>query len=254
MTGHDFIAYFNTLYPETTALEWDHVGLQVGRLDTTITGILVTLDVTLEVVIEAKKKGANFIVAHHPVLFHPLDTLDVTTARGAIIAELLKNGTTVYAAHTNYDVGNPGMNGTMADLLGLKAAQPLITEGADAGLGRIGHLPEIPVEAFIETVKTAFKIPYVIAVGPWPKTLTKVALSSGSGGRDMAQAKAQGADLFLTGDITHHQALDLMALGLPACDILHASEQVMKDALIHELKDLSVPITAADEIIPLRLA
>ena len=85
----DIIKYFETKYPKELAYDWDNVGIQVGTLNIVAKKVLVTLDVTKEVVKEAIDKKVNMILSHHPLLFNPLDKIIFDTPRGWIIKNLI---------------------------------------------------------------------------------------------------------------------------------------------------------------------
>jgi dinuclear metal center YbgI/SA1388 family protein len=105
--------------PPDLAWERDNVGLQVGDPDATVRGILVALDVTEEVVKEAKKTGATLIVSHHPLLFRPLKSLTPASAGGRTVIMLAKHGIANIAAHTNLDFAAGGTNHALAARLGV---------------------------------------------------------------------------------------------------------------------------------------
>ncbi|WP_246823332.1 Nif3-like dinuclear metal center hexameric protein [Terribacillus saccharophilus] len=125
----DVIAYFESWCPPLLAEKWDNVGLQVGTLDQTVSGVLTTLDVTQAVVDEAISQNANLIIAHHPLLFAPPKKLDTTAPKGRIIQKLMKHDITVYAAHTNLDIVDGGVNDLMADALGLEQKRVFLPAG-----------------------------------------------------------------------------------------------------------------------------
>ncbi|PAE17169.1 Nif3-like dinuclear metal center hexameric protein [Virgibacillus sp. 7505] len=125
----DVIAYFESWCPPSLAEKWDNVGLQVGTLDQAVSGVLTTLDVTEAVVDEAILHNANLIIAHHPLLFAPPKKLDIDTPKGRVIQKLLKHDITVYAAHTNLDIVEGGVNDLMADALGLEQKRVFLPSG-----------------------------------------------------------------------------------------------------------------------------
>ncbi|MFP7477808.1 Nif3-like dinuclear metal center hexameric protein [Terribacillus saccharophilus] len=125
----DVIAYFESWCPPSLAEKWDNVGLQVGTLDQTVSGVLTTLDVTEAVVDEAILYNANLIIAHHPLLFAPPKKLDTAAPKGRVIQKLLKHDITVYAAHTNLDIVEGGVNDLMADALGLEQKRIFLPVG-----------------------------------------------------------------------------------------------------------------------------
>jgi dinuclear metal center YbgI/SA1388 family protein len=112
----------------------------------------------------------------------------------------------------------------------------LENEGAGYGLGRVGTLQESEsLQAFSERVKQAFGLPALRVCGPLDKPIRKVAVLGGSGGRYAHKAKFQGVDVFVTGDIDHHTALDALAEGLAIVDAGHHIEQILKPAIARRL-------------------
>ncbi|WP_040980666.1 Nif3-like dinuclear metal center hexameric protein [Oceanobacillus jeddahense] len=121
----DFFQIMDKWAPKSLAYHWDNIGLQTGRFHDATSNILVTLDVTEEVVDEAIEKEVNLIIAHHPLLFQPLKQINVDHPKGRVIQKLLKNDITVFAAHTNLDVAQGGVNDLLSDAIGLKNTEPL---------------------------------------------------------------------------------------------------------------------------------
>src|SRR5690625_4210262 len=112
--------------PKNFAYEWDNVGLQIGSTTDITQGVLISLDVNDAVVEEAIEKNINMIIAHHPLLFKPLKTIDFTTVKGKLIQKLIKNDITVYASHTNLDITEGGVNDLLSEKLALQNVKPLI--------------------------------------------------------------------------------------------------------------------------------
>ncbi|WP_373765929.1 Nif3-like dinuclear metal center hexameric protein [Jeotgalibaca porci] len=119
LSGYDFVAYFETKVPLWLAEKGDPVGLHVGDLSRPVNKIMVTLDVRPEVVQEAIEKGVDFILAHHPPIYKPLARFDLSNPQTRMYADLIKHDITVYAAHTNLDNANGGMNDWLAEALQL---------------------------------------------------------------------------------------------------------------------------------------
>lgn len=98
----------------------DPIGLAIGTLNKPVSKVLVTLDVTHEVVDEAIENGCELIIAHHPPIFMKLSNLRTDNPQGALYEKCLKNDIAVYAAHTNLDVAPGGVNDLLADALQLE--------------------------------------------------------------------------------------------------------------------------------------
>jgi putative NIF3 family GTP cyclohydrolase 1 type 2 len=106
---------------------------------------------------------------------------------------------------------------------------PLANRRADVGLGRIGRLPEpIPLDSFAAQVKQVLGIPVLRLVGDPQRRIAKVAVCGGSGASLLAEARRQGADVLVTGDVKYHEARGAQARGLALLDAGHfATERIM---------------------------
>ncbi|GGK18732.1 GTP cyclohydrolase 1 type 2 [Caldalkalibacillus thermarum] len=119
------IQWLEQFAPKSLAVEGDKIGLQIGSLQKEISKVLITLDVTPEVVEEAISKGAELIIAHHPPVYRPLTHVRTDLPQGEMIARLLKHDIAVYAAHTNLDVAEGGLNDWLAQRLELADVEVL---------------------------------------------------------------------------------------------------------------------------------
>ncbi|MDZ7680957.1 MAG: Nif3-like dinuclear metal center hexameric protein [Fodinibius sp.] len=106
--------------PPSTKLDYDNVGLLVGDPNQEISRILTCLDVTLDVVDEAIEHGCDLIVAHHPLIFQSIDSINPTNEQGKIIFKLIKNDIALIAAHTNLDAALDGVSFVLGQQLGLE--------------------------------------------------------------------------------------------------------------------------------------
>jgi dinuclear metal center YbgI/SA1388 family protein len=116
---HDILSYLQELAPPQLQEAYDNSGLLVGNAHQICTGVLVCLDSIEEVVDEAVATGCNLIVAHHPIVFSGLKTLTGETYIEKVVIKAIKNDIAVYAIHTNLDNVLEGVNGVMANALGL---------------------------------------------------------------------------------------------------------------------------------------
>ncbi len=121
----DILSALQGWAPPVIAWERDNVGLLIGRKDAHVERVLLCLDVTPDVVEEAVRERVQLIVAHHPVIFHPLKSLRTDSPHGAMLAQLLRHDIGVIAAHTNADATRFGLNHALAEKIGLRDARPL---------------------------------------------------------------------------------------------------------------------------------
>ncbi|WP_301107414.1 Nif3-like dinuclear metal center hexameric protein [Sporosarcina sp.] len=125
VNGYQIIELFEKWSPKRLAFEGDPVGLHIGQLNRQVNKVLVTLDVNEQVIDEAIEQGANLIIAHHPPLFRPVKTIWTDTPQGRMIEKCIKHDIAVYAAHTNLDIAEGGVNDMLADRLGVKDTEPI---------------------------------------------------------------------------------------------------------------------------------
>lgn len=119
------------LAPRHLAEEWDNVGLQLGSPSQEINGVLVALDLNENVVAAAERSGADLIVCHHPLFFKPLKKIRTDLPEGRLLARLIKADIAVYAAHTNLDIAQGGVNDILAAKLGLGKTEGLAVTGEE---------------------------------------------------------------------------------------------------------------------------
>lgn len=187
--------------------DYDNAGFLLGDSTMAYSGALVALDLTDAVAEETVNEGLNLIVTHHPFIFRGLKRITDRTEAGRIAIKLIKNNISVYAAHTNLDNLPWGVNGILAEKLGLKNCR--ILKGDEVGAGMVGELPEpVEAEAFLKKIRQLLGIPF-LRVSPFtshllPLTLKRVAICGGSGSEFIPDAIAAKADLYLTADLKYH--------------------------------------------------
>ena len=185
--------------------KWDNSGLCVGSPEAPVSSVLFGLDCTPELVDEAIECGADMIVTHHPLIFSGLKKISPDDMIGEAVFKAIKAGISIYAAHTNADKVLAGVSGAMAAKLGLKNVEILSDEGEGTGLGVVGEFPEaLTAEQALELVKERFGLKMVKTSKPVEGKITKVAMCGGSGVSLIGAAKASGAQLYLSGDISYH--------------------------------------------------
>lgn len=119
VTIKEFQKLFERLAPPDIAWKGDNVGLQIGRESDIVRNIVVALDVTMDVAVEAVKKKANLIVTHHPLIFQPLRRITPASRIGEVVLFVTEHKLNLYAAHTNLDSVKWGVNYVLAKTLGL---------------------------------------------------------------------------------------------------------------------------------------
>lgn len=122
----DITSYLESIAPVSLQESYDNAGLLTGLPDQQCTGIVCTLDATEEVVTEAKQRGCNLVIAHHPIIFSGLKKLNGNNYIEKTIIAAIKNDIAIYAIHTNLDNILQGVNQTIAEKIGLEQCQILL--------------------------------------------------------------------------------------------------------------------------------
>lgn len=151
MTVADFIKMIEELAPPYLAEEWDNCGLQLGDTSLPVEKVMISLDVTKEVLEEAKEKGVSLLISHHPLFFEPLWSLDLKTLTGQLVKGALRDGINIYTAHTNLDNCAGGINDYLASLLGVKDAKPLKVTASQQLLKLVVFVPP----SYLQVVRDA---------------------------------------------------------------------------------------------------
>ncbi|MBP3214034.1 MAG: Nif3-like dinuclear metal center hexameric protein [Bacteroidaceae bacterium] len=233
---------------------YDNAGLQIGLAeDAEATGALLCLDVTEEIVDEAVLRGCNLIVSHHPLLFRPVKSITSRDYVGRTIGKAIRQGITVYAAHTNLDSAYGGVNFKMAEKLGLVAPQWLAPKEAylrgssyvTAGEGIIATLPvALSQRDFMERVKEAFGLKSLRTNYASREKISRVALCGGSGAFLIPKAIEKGADVFITGEIGYHRFFgyesDILLLEIGHYESEQYTQEVLRDVILHKFPTLPV--------------
>ncbi len=194
----DLMTTMEAIAPKALAEEWDNVGLLFGDPDTEISTVAVALDITQDAVAFAKEQGAQVIVAHHPLIFSPVRAITAPSA----LYTLCESGIAAFAAHTNLDAAAGGVNDALAATLGLTQVRE-----AFGGIGRIGELSE-PLSSSAFAALVGERLGTAVQWHEGTAPVKTVALCGGAGG-DFVRDAAVAADAYLTGEMKHHEWLDL---------------------------------------------
>jgi len=222
MLCRDIMKVIETTYPKHAALEWDNVGLLVGRIEKDVKKIYVALDATDEVIDSAIMQGADMLITHHPMIFSPLKQITDEHFIGNRVVNLIQHDISYYAMHTNYDVlGMADLSGIILGLNDLEVLEVTDTEHSQ-GIGRVGTLSgEMTLTECCELVKEKFQLDGVKVFGNMEQKVKRVAISPGSGKHMTDLAIAKGADVFVTAEIDHHEGIDSVAQGMAVIDAGH---------------------------------
>ncbi len=208
---YELLNSLNTFYPFELAEKWDNVGLLIGDSKYRNVGkLFCSLDVTSDILDQIP--NGSTLITHHPLIFKGLKTIDFNSYEGILIKKIIQKDINYIALHTNYDKVflNAYFVKTILDINRYEQIDNFIYFYINASFQ----------EKFITYIKEKLdlkELNFINADVP----ITKVAVCTGSGSSMLREAKANGADLLLTGDITYHTAMEAKEIGINIIDITH---------------------------------
>ncbi len=251
MKLNDLLAAMESIAPKELALDFDNPGLIVGTDRKEIKRALVALDCTVSVAEEAAAKGCDIVITHHPLLFRAVKRIDPADPVTAPVWKLIRNGVAMFAAHTNLDSAEGGVNTTLCRLLGIVNEEPVPPEN----LCRVGELET--ETTFTEFVRKAEEVLHTKARAAGPeRSVRRVMVCGGSGGSEYPLAAACGADVLLTGECRHNEAIEAVCAGVNVVVCGHyETESIVLRPLIERLRELApeVEFLLSEEGAPLRV-
>ena len=203
-TVRDIYNYIDSFAPFGTQAEWDNSGLLVGNENSVVNKIIFALDVTSDVIEQAKNISADLIVTHHPVIFKPVSNV----LNNSLIYKLIENNISIICAHTNYDKAVDGVN----DILCYTVNADKIEKIDDTFLNITTFENTYSTDEFAKHLKE--KLNGAVRYNNLDKTISKIAVCSGSGSDYLPLAKELQCDALLTGDASHHSFLDADEMGI----------------------------------------
>ena len=238
ITVNDIVAYMETIAPQGKKESWDNVGLSCGRPDKQVRTILVALDPFEDVADEAVSLGADLIVTHHPLLFHPAYQITSESAIGRTFLALVRHDIAAFSAHTNLDIAPEGVGACLAASLGLEhisVIRPAETDesGKVWGLLRQGTVPEQPLDSFLAHVKQALCAPG-LRYASAGRSVHHVAVGGGACADEWKTALEAGCDTFVTADAKYNDFWDARDAGLTLIDAGHFPTENPVVALLAE--------------------
>lgn len=246
---------FEKIAPTRFAESWDNVGLLVGDPTWAISRVLLTIDYTPAVAREARDLQCQAVVSYHPPIFESRKRI----LPGDGIFEAIRDGIALYSPHTALDVVPGGTNDVLCDLLGVeerrplqpRAVSPLWTAGT-VGMGRVAEIQSTPCTELLERIQNGLKLDSLLVGGSVNREIEKIAVCAGSGGRPLLDiALEQNVQLYLTGELRHHDVLHANKSGMTVICSLHSnSERVtlqhLQPRLEAELPGVDVLISKED--------
>lgn len=227
MRVRELVRRLELFAPLNLAESWDNVGLLLEpSCDTEVNRILTTIDLTEQVLEEALAKKCDFILSYHPPLFNSFKRLLQKNAKDRIVMKCVSNNITIYSPHTCWDSVHHGVNDWIiscfdcSSKIAITPSQYLDT----AGMGRLATLssPQ-PLSTICDIVKRHLGISHlrVAHADPvcWKRrcgldsacgTIRTIGVCAGSGG---SLLRGVDADLYITGEMSHHEVLAAVAEG-----------------------------------------
>ena len=232
--------------------DYDNAGMQIGLTEAEVSGALLCLDVTEQVVDEALQKGCNLIVSHHPLIFRKLRHITGEDYVQRIVAKAIKNDIAIVAMHTNLDSAKGGVNYRIAEKMKLCQLEWMGNTqkvgDVEGGDGVVGLLPEpMAADDFILMLKKQFGVECVMANQLLRKQIQKVAICGGAGDFLLDDAIRNGADAFVTGEMHYHQyfgheqEIQIAVIGHYQSEQYTA--ELLRDIILRECKDIKCFIT-----------
>ncbi len=207
----DITSLIEEFAPLSYQESYDNSGLIVGRPETIVSGILLAVDVTEDVIEEAKSVGANMIITHHPIIFNPLKRFNSTNYVERCVEEAIRSGITLYACHTNLDSTREGMSWHLAhklSLLNLEVLEPTRSDEG-VGFGVVGECKEpISFESILSLLSERLSLKSVRYSKPHSRPISRVALCTGSGGSLISRVRGSEVDLYITADLKYNDFME----------------------------------------------
>lgn len=241
VTVNDIFGYFEQTVPTYMKMEFDNPGFLAGDGSREVHRILVALDITDEVIQEAKTIDAQLIVSHHPMFFE-LRNISTQDFVGRKLVALLSGGVSAICLHTNLDAVAGGVNDALMNALGAETVGILQSvgtgpDGAPYGHGRYGLVPEMSLGEFLPICKEALSANGLRYVSTG-KPVHKIGVCGGAGSSMLCDAVKMECDTFITGDVKHNVFIDAREMGINLIDAGHyPTENVVVPVLQWLLKE-----------------
>ncbi len=242
MTVNDIYTLLDKWYPFDHQDIWDKSGSFTFFNEKETTGIIIGLDVTENLVLQAIEKKCNVIITHHPIYIDEDDTKKKHIKN--IIKILNDNEISLFSLHTNFDKNKYGMNYSLLKKLGLKN----IKKSQKSDYLFFGELKDkIEINQFLSILDKKMNPDYVIFdknndYFKNNKKIKKIGIVGGSGSNDYEKIlKKDKIDLFVTGEVKWH-VWNISSKSIPIIDIGHSVEKIFTEVISSKLKQLNINI------------
>ena len=243
MTAREVVKPIEDFAPLSMQESWDNSGFSVGNPDKEVGKALIALDCTENVMREAVREGCDLVIAHHPLIFGKLKSVTPEHITGRIIETAIRHGIVVYSAHTNMDKAAGGVSGLMAHKLELTGVRPLQADG----FGAVGDMKTpLTAGAFVKFVREKMGIPRLRTSRPLKSLVRRVAVCGGSGRSFISDARSEGAQVYITGDLTYHDFFcenDFMVMDIGHYNSEYDVVRLFSEILCKNFPNFTVSIT-----------
>jgi len=239
MTTQWIIDVMEEWAPTRWAYESDNVGLLVGDRNRPVSRVLTALDLSEDVLKEAVSQKFDMCITHHPLISRhslPINRITTDNTLGRKLMTLMSHGIGLYCAHTNLDAAPGGVNDLLFDLFDKKVKSGFESKGYltepespdHPTIGLIGRLAEaVSLSDLAESVSKSLSLNGLVRyVGAPNKQINTIGLCSGNGTSCIQAALAKKCDVFITGDISYHIAMDTLEAGMAMIDASHYSSEI----------------------------
>lgn len=197
-TVKDIYSFLDSIAPFSTSAPWDNTGLLVGDENKNVKKVMISLDVTDDVIDQATKEKVDLVITHHPVIFDPVKSVTSDT----LLYKAVSSGLSFISSHTCLDIAKDGVNDCLANAVGIKNIESI---EEDVFL-KLGEIEEKSEDEFVAILKD--KLSCNVLYNSTGNKIKKIAFCSGSGGDLWELAKKIEADALLTGEAKYHEFLD----------------------------------------------
>lgn len=218
MTVKEMYERFSERIPEHLSEEWDNDGLMCCADGTAeVNRVLITLDVTEEIVDYAIESAFDLIISHHPLIFKPISSVVEEKPVARKVIKLLNSGISVFSFHTRADKVSGGVNDKLAELLSLEDVRPF----GEGLLGRIGNIEgECELQDFAYRVKQLTGSDFIRYADGYSDVF-RVAVVGGDGKDFVRSAIEAGADTYLSGRISYNMMEEAAEMGINLIEAGH---------------------------------
>ena len=241
-------------FPPEYAEDFDNIGLLLGRREKEVTKVLLCLDCNKNVVDEAIREGVQLIVTHHPVIFNPIKNINDDSDHGEMLVSAIEHDISIYSAHTNADSAPGGLTDRVCKKLNL-----CITGNMEGNLGRVCNVPEgTTAKSLCEKIKEEFNPGKIYSTFAKDRKINSVAVCNGGGGGELPEiAMKLGADVYISGDLKHHEisalkvndSIDFIEIRHFDCEKIVT--ELFFDTLSEKFKDALEIVISSTEVSPL---